>query len=91
VGKNYNELDREDFGIGLSIASQGAGVFWRTTKHVRWFGPSLRAIPIAWAMKSADEGTKSFLQYLQASDHHHTAFLGFADLDSNLNRTLEKR
>lgn len=65
VGKAYNELDQDDFGIGLSIASQGAGVFWRTTKHVRWFGTMLRAIPISWAMKSADEGTKSFLHYLQ--------------------------
>ncbi|CAJ2512361.1 Uu.00g053760.m01.CDS01 [Anthostomella pinea] len=34
MGKEYNELDLEDFGIGLSIASQGAGVFWHTTKHV---------------------------------------------------------
>ena len=67
IGKSYNELDLEDFGIGLSISSQGAGVFWRTTKHIRWFGPALRAMPIDWAMKAADEGTKSFLRYLQVS------------------------
>lgn len=69
VGKEYNELDLEDFGIGLSIASQGAGVFWRTTKHVRWFGPAIRAMPIQWAMKMADEGTQSFLRYLQQSEN----------------------
>ncbi|EFY97821.2 Cytochrome P450 CYP5336A1 [Metarhizium robertsii ARSEF 23] len=40
IGKAYNELDLEDFGIGLSIASQGAGMFWRATKHIRWFGPA---------------------------------------------------
>lgn len=68
VGKTYNELDLDDFGIGLSIASQGAGVFWRTTKHIRWFGPLLRAMPISWAMKTADEGTKSFLGYMQVSE-----------------------
>ena len=67
IGKAYNELDSEDFGIGLSLASQGAGSFWRTTKHVRWFGPTIRAIPINWAMKISDEGTKSFLRYLQVS------------------------
>ena len=67
VGKEYNELDSEDFGIGLSLASQGAGPFWRTTKHVRWFGPAIRAIPIDWVMKISDEGTKSFLRYLQVS------------------------
>ena len=67
VGKAYNELDLDDFGIGLSLASQGAGVFWRTTKHVRWFGPAIRALPIDWVMKISDEGTKSFLRYLQVS------------------------
>lgn len=67
IAKAYNELDLDDFGIGLSIASQGAGVFWRTTKHIRWFGPTIRAIPINWAMQAADEGTKSFLHFLQVS------------------------
>ncbi|KAM5456881.1 hypothetical protein MaudCBS49596_001122 [Microsporum audouinii] len=70
VGKAYNELDLEDFGIGLSISSQGAGTFWRTTKHVRWFGPAMRAMPIHWAEKVADEHTKSFLRYLQVNYHH---------------------
>ncbi|KAK2604960.1 hypothetical protein N8I77_007848 [Diaporthe amygdali] len=68
VGRQYNELDLDDFGIGLSIASQGAGVFWRTTKHIRWFGPAVRAIPIDWAMKVADDGTKAFLRYLKQSE-----------------------
>ncbi|KAI0173705.1 cytochrome P450 [Hypoxylon sp. FL1284] len=68
VGKAYNELDLEDFGVGLSIASQGAGMFWRTTKFIRWFGPAMRAMPIGWAMKVADEGTKAFLRYLQQSE-----------------------
>ena len=65
VGKTYNELNAEDFGIGLSVSSQGAGIFWRTTKHIRWFGPALRAIPIDWVKKVADEGTQSFLRQLQ--------------------------
>jgi cytochrome P450 len=68
VGKEYNELDLDDFGYGLSIASQGAGMFWRTTKHIRWFGPAIKAMPIDWAMKAADESTKSFLRYLQQSE-----------------------
>lgn len=67
VGKSYNELDIEDFNVALSVASQGAGVFWRTTKHVRWFGPMMRAMPIDWAMKMADDGTKAFLRYVQVS------------------------
>jgi hypothetical protein len=67
IGKEYNELDSEDFNVGLSISSAGAGSFWRTTKFIRWFGPALRAVPIDWVMKSADENTKSFLRYLQVS------------------------
>ncbi|EFR02013.1 trichodiene oxygenase [Nannizzia gypsea CBS 118893] len=72
VGKYYNELDVEDFGIGLSLASQGAGVFWRTTKHIRWFGPSMRAMPIEWAKKMADKHTQSFLRYLQQQSEQDT-------------------
>lgn len=91
VGKEYNELDLEDFGIGLSIASQGAGVFWRTTKFIRWFGPALRAMPIDWAMKAADEGTKSFLRFIQQSEQDTREALAAATSptpDSKVQNTL---
>ncbi|KAI1769820.1 hypothetical protein F4818DRAFT_456530 [Hypoxylon cercidicola] len=60
VGKAYNELDLEDFGIRSSTAFQGTGAFWREAKFIRWFGPALRAMPIDW--------TKAFLHYLQLSE-----------------------
>lgn len=69
-GKEYNNLEREDWGIGLSITVQGAGVIWRMTKHVRWFGPILMAIPISWSMRFSDEGMKQFFRYLQVKHHH---------------------
>lgn len=31
IGKEYNELDLDDFNIGSFITSTGAGVFWHTT------------------------------------------------------------
>ena len=68
VGNQYNELELDDFGIGLSTASLGAGTFWRMTKYVHWFGPALKAMPIEWAMKAADDGTKPYLGYLQQSE-----------------------
>ncbi|KAI1129410.1 cytochrome P450 [Nemania abortiva] len=68
VGKRYNELDLESFGVELSIASQGAGPFWRITKHMHWFGPAMRGLPVSWAMKVADDGTKAFLRFLQQSE-----------------------
>lgn len=67
VGKQYNELQERDFGVALSHASQGGGVMWRTTKHIRWFGPAIRSLPIDWVLKVADDGTKAFLDYLQVS------------------------
>ncbi|KAG8161577.1 hypothetical protein KVR01_008564 [Diaporthe batatas] len=70
VGRQYNELDSDDFGVGLSIASQGAGPFWRITKHVHWFGPTIRGMPIDWAMKMADDNTKAFLGCLMQSEQH---------------------
>ncbi|KAJ4422561.1 hypothetical protein N0V82_002789 [Gnomoniopsis sp. IMI 355080] len=68
TGKQYNELDEKDFGVLLSHASQGGGMMWRTTKHVRWFGPTIRSLPISWVMKSGDEGIKAFLRYLQQQE-----------------------
>ncbi|KAI0394396.1 trichodiene oxygenase [Xylariaceae sp. FL0594] len=68
VGKRYEELDLEDFGIALSLASQGAGPFWRITKHMRWFGPAMRALPVPWAMRIADEGTKAFFDVPSQSE-----------------------
>jgi hypothetical protein len=65
TGKSYNDLDDETFASGLSFASAGAGVFWRTTKHFRWFGPTIRAVPVGWMARIADPATQEFLQFLQ--------------------------
>ncbi|KAI7782399.1 cytochrome P450 [Diaporthe eres] len=83
VGRQYNELDLNDFGVGLSTASQGAGPFWRTTKHVRWFGPMMRAMPIDWAMKVADDNTKAFLSFLKQSEQDTRDTLAVASSSSS--------
>lgn len=70
IGKAYNELELEDWGIGLASASEGVGTVWRTTKFIRWFGPTMRTIPIEWVLKVADKGMKSFLRFVQVSDSH---------------------
>lgn len=66
LGKKYNDLDSQDFSYGLSVASLATGNFWRTTKFIPWYGPALRAMPMAWISKMADEGMRSFLRYLKA-------------------------
>lgn len=66
LGKKYNDLDADDFNYALSVASLGTGKFWRTNKFIRWYGPALRAMPVDWVNKTADQGTKSFVRFLKA-------------------------
>ncbi|KAI4861310.1 cytochrome P450 [Hypoxylon rubiginosum] len=38
LGKNYNNLDKEDFNSRMTAVFQGGGHVWRITKNFRWFG-----------------------------------------------------
>lgn len=38
LGRTCNNLDQEDFNIGVTHFAQDSGHVWRMTKHVRWFG-----------------------------------------------------
>lgn len=67
LGRTYNNLEQEDFNIGVTHFAQDSGHVWRMTKHVRWFGPTMRKVPMSWNMKSADESMKNFMRFLQAS------------------------
>lgn len=67
--RNNNSLDLEDFDAGMVIVLQGSGHIWRITKHISWFGPTMRSIPVDWVMKVADEGTKAFFNYLKVSKY----------------------
>jgi hypothetical protein len=67
LGRKHNSLDREDFNVLMTTVFQDSGHMWRTTKHVRWFGPLIISMPIDWVIKTADEGTKAFLLYVKAS------------------------
>ncbi|PVI04209.1 trichodiene oxygenase [Periconia macrospinosa] len=80
LGKEYNEIDLDDFGVLLSIGSAGMGPIWRMTKHVPWFGPALKSIPPKWVMKVADEGTKSFFKYIQQCEKDTRNTLAAAEL-----------
>lgn len=64
-GKSYNNLDHQDFNIGM--LTRGGGYVRRITKHVPWFGPVLMSIPTKWTTKVADPRTKAFLNFIKAS------------------------
>lgn len=90
IGKTYDNLGLSHLGEGLTIASQGAGGFWRTTKHIRWFGPALRGLPVSWALKVADEKTKTFLEYLQVSNPKFSIWRAITPKPADLPQQSEK-
>ncbi|KAK0621887.1 cytochrome P450 [Bombardia bombarda] len=68
LGKTYNALDKEDFGLGVTSVAQSSGAIWRVTKHVRWFGPLLVNMPLWLAMRISDEETKAFLNFIKENE-----------------------
>ncbi|KAF7950152.1 hypothetical protein EAE96_007447 [Botrytis aclada] len=69
LAKSYSSLDKEDFDVGMTNVFQGSGHIWRITKHITWFGPTMKSIPVDWVLKVADDGTKAFFRYLKETTH----------------------
>ena len=67
LGKVYGNLDAEDFKVGLSEIFQESGVLWRVTKHVRWVGPLVKAIPPTLLGKMGNDNIKSFFEFNNVS------------------------
>jgi hypothetical protein len=65
LGKNYHNLDSEDFNVGMTNSGRAGGAVWQITKHVRWFGPTMKSIPLDLMIKVVDEDTKSFFRYMK--------------------------
>ncbi|KAI1348475.1 cytochrome P450 [Xylaria sp. FL0043] len=66
LGKSYNSLESKDFNAGLAVLFQSSGGVWRITKHLPWYGPLLKSLPVpAWLVQRADEGVKSFFGFLK--------------------------
>ncbi|KAK0712207.1 cytochrome P450 [Apiosordaria backusii] len=68
LGKNYNNLDQPDFGVGMTLFMQGGGSMWRLTKHIRWYGPAMLSIPKDFLIKNADPDTANFMRYAKAKE-----------------------
>jgi cytochrome P450 len=49
-------------------AFQANGSVWRITKHMRWFAPTMKSIPIVWVMKVVDDVMKAFFGYLKQNE-----------------------
>ena len=63
VGKNYNNLDRKDFNQDMTNMLQSSGGMWRTTKHVRFLGPLMKAMPLSLLDKMGDPAVSAFIAF----------------------------
>ena len=67
LDKTYASLDKDDFNVAVTNMLQNGGFIWRVTKHLPFFGPMTKSIPLSIMSKVVDDGTKAFFQYVQAS------------------------
>lgn len=68
LNKDYGDLEKDDFGVGMTLFMQGGGKMWRLTKHIRWYGPAMLSIPKDFLIKNADANTANFMRYAKVSD-----------------------
>lgn len=67
LGKKYANLEAEDFNLGMTGVFQSGGKVWLLTKHVRWFGPLMKSLPLDFVEKMGDQGTKEFFGFLKVT------------------------
>lgn len=65
LGKTYNCLDKDDFDYEMTNVFQKGGHMWRIGKHITWFLPLLKSLPVDLVMKVTDDGTKIYFQFLK--------------------------
>ncbi|RYP52142.1 hypothetical protein DL768_002692 [Monosporascus sp. mg162] len=91
LGKDYRNLDTEDFNAGMTAVLQSSGAIWRVTKHVPWLGPTMKSLPPSFMERIADDATKSFLNFLKDCElTARAAISAYAtkDLDDKDSRTI---
>ncbi|ETS86904.1 hypothetical protein PFICI_00732 [Pestalotiopsis fici W106-1] len=75
INKTYGALDKDDFNVATTQILQQGGVMWRTNKFIPWFNRMMRSIPRGLLVKTADESTKAFFEYLEESGEDTTKLL----------------
>ncbi|KAK8091583.1 cytochrome P450 [Apiospora hydei] len=69
LGKCYGNLDQPDFNAGMTKAIGGLTQMWMVTKHFRWVGGTLMALPVPVAKKLGGEGNRTLFSYLDNTLH----------------------
>ncbi|RYP14779.1 hypothetical protein DL765_006135 [Monosporascus sp. GIB2] len=65
LGKSFDNLDADDFRAGVGNTLQESGAIWRTTKHLRWFGSMIKAVPLSLVRKMGDPGMIECLGFVE--------------------------
>jgi cytochrome P450 len=67
LGKCYGNMDHDDFNADMTKAIGGLTQLWMITKHFRWVGGSLMALPIPVAKRLGGKKNQTLFSYLEAS------------------------
>ncbi|XXG96644.1 hypothetical protein Hte_002932 [Hypoxylon texense] len=87
LGKCFNNLDKPDFNADLATTLKNSGSLWRITKHIRWYGPLMKSLPMSFVEKVASDGAKTFLAFIKdmtsiSSEIHSASANGTLDPDA---------
>ncbi|XXG98776.1 hypothetical protein Hte_005106 [Hypoxylon texense] len=87
LGKSYNNLGVKNFNAEIAAIFQNSGSIWRTTKHLRWYGPLMKSLPMWLMQRTADEGVKNHITFLMdmvavCSEIHSASVAGRLDPDA---------
>ncbi|KAK7937318.1 cytochrome P450 [Apiospora aurea] len=69
LGKCYGNLDQPDFNADMTKAIGGLTQLWMVTKHFRWVGGTLMALPVPVAKRLGGEGNRTLFSYLDNTLH----------------------
>lgn len=78
LSKSAGNLALEDFGASITHFMQGGGQVWRLTKHLRWYGPLLLAIPKDFLIKHGDAKLATFMRWTKSSEEETARLLKLA-------------
>ena len=68
LGESYDNLDRTDFNQDLMNMLQGSASMWRATKHIRFLGPMMKAMPLSVLERGGGSDIKAFVAFLKVGD-----------------------
>ncbi|KAI1323784.1 cytochrome P450 [Xylariaceae sp. FL0255] len=78
LGKSHNTLETSNLDLETAYIAKGSGI-WRITKHIRWFGPAMKSLPISLHERMASDGMKRHIGFIKdmikTSSDIHTAYI----------------